>query len=173
MKTVVGLFERYASAEQAINELMQRGFKKQEISVIVRDSSADQVHASDDPDVAETVGVAAMSGTTIGGLAGLLVGLGTLTIPGIGAVIAAGTLTSIVTSTVAGAGVGAVAGGLIGALVSLGISEEEAALYAEGVRRGNVLVVVQTEDERATAALEVLRAGSDPNVDAPVEHSAH
>jgi len=173
MKTVVGLFERYASAEQAINELMQRGFKKQEISVIVRDSSASPAHDADETNVTETVSAGAIGGTAIGGLAGLLVGLGTLTIPGIGAVIAAGTLTSVVTSTVAGAGVGAVAGGLIGALVSLGISEEEAALYAEGVRRGNVLVVVQTEDERATAALEVLRAGSDPNVDAPVEHSAH
>ncbi len=160
MKTVVGLFERYASAEQAIHELMQRGFKKQEISVIVRNSSADPTHGADETDVSETVSAGAISGSTIGGLAGLLVGLGTLTVPGIGAVLAAGTLTSVVTSTVAGAGVGAVAGGLIGALVSLGISEEEAQLYAEGVRRGHVLVAVQTDDVRAAEAFAVLRATS-------------
>jgi len=165
MKTVVGLFERYANAEQAINELMQRGFKKQEISVIVRNSSADHSHDVDETAVAETVSAAAIGGTAIGGLAGLLVGLGTLTIPGIGAVIAAGTLTSVITSTAAGAGVGAVAGGLIGALVSLGISEEEAQLYAEGVRRGNVLVAVQTEDDRAAEAFAVLRSTVNQHVD--------
>ena len=171
MKTVVGLFERYTSAEQAINELMQRGFKKQEISIIVRNGSPDPAHGASETDVSETVGLGAIGGTAIGGLAGLLVGFGTLTIPGIGAVIAAGTLTSVITSTVAGAGVGAVAGGLIGALVSLGISEEDAALYAEGVRRGHVLVAVQTEDDRADDAFAVLRVSSERGVDMRADSS--
>jgi uncharacterized membrane protein len=172
MKTVVGLFERYASADQAMNELLQRGFKKQEIGVIVRDGAIDSTPGADETDVAETVSAASICGATIGGIAGLLVGLGTLTIPGIGAVIAAGTLTSVITSTAAGAGVGALAGGLIGALVSLGISEEEAQVYAEGVRRGNVLVVVQTDDARADEAFAVLHATSDRGMDAHAESGA-
>lgn len=166
MKTVVGLFERYASAEQAIHELMQRGFKKQEISIIVRNSSAAPMPGATETDASETVGLGAIGGTAIGGLAGLLIGLGTLTIPGMGAVLAAGTLTSVITSTAAGAGVGAVAGGLIGALVSMGISEEEAHVYAEGVRRGNILVAVQTDDARAAEAFTVLRAASNEPVGA-------
>jgi hypothetical protein len=166
MKTVVGMFERYASAEQAISELMRHGFRKQEISVIVRTGDADPAHAAGESGVSDTMSAGAISGTAIGGLAGLLVGLGTLTIPGIGTVMAAGTLTSVIASTAAGAGVGAVAGSLIGALVSMGISQEEAELYAEGVRRGHVLVAVQTTDARAAEAFAVLRASSDRDADA-------
>jgi hypothetical protein len=51
---------------------------------------------------------------------------------------------------------GAVAGG-IGSLTNLGVPEEEAHYYAEGVRRGGILVTVATDDqatpERAVAIM--------------------
>lgn len=156
MKTVVGFFEHYLDAEHAISELVKRGFQKQDISVIVR-NNAQPLETNDDHNIAEGASAGALGGTAIGGLAGLLVGMGTLTIPGIGPVIAAGTLTSVLSATLAGAGVGAVAGGLIGVLVSLGIPESEAQMYAEGVRRGGVLVAVQADEARAAAALGALQ----------------
>ena len=45
-------------------------------------------------------------------------------------------------AALAGAGIGAAAGGLLGALTGMGIPEEEAHVYAEGVRRGGTLVTV-------------------------------
>jgi uncharacterized protein (TIGR02271 family) len=53
--------------------------------------------------------------------------------------------------------VGAATGGLIGGLVGLGIPEEDANMYAEGVRRGGTLVTAQVADnlaERAAAIME-------------------
>ncbi len=95
----------------------------------------------------------------LGALGGLLVGLGALTIPGIGPVIAAGPL-AVALSTLTGVGVGAVAGGvtggLLGALIGLGIPEQEAHYYAEGVRRGGVLVTVQADEYNADQITDIL-----------------
>ncbi|HEX9018951.1 MAG TPA: hypothetical protein VF806_07175, partial [Anaerolineaceae bacterium] len=93
-------------------------------------------------------GTGAGIGAVLGGLGGLLVGLGALAIPGIGPVLAAGPIIT----TLAGAGVGAVTGGIIGALAELGIPEEHANLYAEGIRRGGTLVAVRASDETADRA---------------------
>jgi len=52
---------------------------------------------------------------------------------------------------------GAVGGGVIGGLTGLGIPEEAAGYYAEGIRRGGTLIAVKTDDTRATEAARILR----------------
>lgn len=47
-------------------------------------------------------------------------------------------------------------GGIAGALTNSGVSEEEADVYAEGVRRGGTLVSVTVEDEEAASVEAVL-----------------
>lgn len=166
MKTVVGLFEYYQDAERAVDQLSSRGFGKTEISVAARDRVLrERVVGGKDQAVAESAGAGAVGGTAVGGIAGLLVGIGALAIPGIGPVIAAGTLGTALATTAVGAGIGAAAGGLIGALVGLGIPEEDAQFYAEGVKRGGVLVTVQTTDDRASEALNILRQANAVDVD--------
>jgi uncharacterized membrane protein len=169
MKTVVGLFENYMDADSAVSELNNRGFTRNEISVAARDNAIrDRLVAGEtgkERAVAESAGAGAIGGATLGGLAGLLVGLGALAIPGIGPVVAAGTLATTLASTAAGAGIGAAAGGLIGALVGMGIPEEDATFYAEGVKRGGVLVTVQTSDDRASEAMSILRRFNAADVD--------
>src|SRR5438552_1175 len=158
MKTVVGLFEYYQDAERAVNDLTAYGFGRNEISVAARDTALrERVVGDKGAVVAESAGAGAVGGAAVGGLTGLLVGIGALAIPGIGPVIAAGTLATALATTAAGAGIGAAAGGLIGALVGLGIPEEDAQFYAEGVKRGGVLVTVQTSDDRANDALNIMR----------------
>ena len=97
--------------------------------------------------------------TTAG--SGALAGLGLLAIPGLGPVVAAGWLASAaVGALVGGAVVGAV-GGLVGALTNAGVSKEEAAVYAEGVRRGGTLVSAKIDDDhlaRAETALNNVRS---------------
>jgi uncharacterized membrane protein len=169
MKTVVGLFENYSDADRAVSELNSRGFTRNEISVAARDTAIrDRMVAGEtggERAVAESAGAGAVGGTVVGGLAGLLIGIGALAIPGVGPVIAAGTLATTLGSTALGAGIGAAAGGLIGALVGMGIPEEDANFYAEGVKRGGVLVTVQTSDDRATEALNIMRRANATDVD--------
>jgi len=168
MKTVVGLFENYTDADRAVSELNARGFNRNEISVAARDSALrDRVvgETGRERAVGESAGAGAVGGAVVGGLGGLLVGIGALAIPGIGPIITAGTLATALGTTAAGAGIGAAAGGLIGALVGMGIPEEDANFYAEGVKRGGVLVTVQASDDRATEALNIMRRARAVDVD--------
>jgi hypothetical protein len=68
-------------------------------------------------------------------------------------VLAAGPLMAVL----AGAGVGVTAGGLAGGLIGLGVPRGDAEAYAESVRRGGALVVLdlaEAEVARATLILE-------------------
>jgi uncharacterized protein (TIGR02271 family) len=141
-----------ATASAVVNDLVNAGFHRNSISLIAND--ADQRYASQvDQDVEmDDTAKGAGIGAAIGGLGGLLLGLGALAIPGIGPVVAAGPIVAALT----GAGIGAVTGGIIGALVDLGIPEESAHIYAESVRRGNILVAAQVADDRVDAATRIM-----------------
>ena len=77
----------------------------------------------------------------MGGTLGLLAGIGTLAIPGVGPFIAAGPIMA----SLAGLGVGGAVGGLIGALLGMGIPEYEAKRYQGRVKDGGVLLSVHCD----------------------------
>jgi hypothetical protein len=141
--TISRLYDSYADAQRAVTSLETAGVPHSDISIVANNSdnwySTDRKidrDADGVDDRAEGAGKGAGIGAGVGGAAGLLAGLGLLAIPGIGPVVAAGWLVS----TAAGAAAGAATGGVVGALTQAGVSEEEAPLYAEGVRRGGTLV---------------------------------
>jgi uncharacterized membrane protein len=157
-KTVVGYFDQYAQAQNAVSALVDTGFSRSDISLVASDPTGEYAKSSmvtsTDSDSTSYTAAGAGTGAILGGIGGLLVGIGALTIPGIGPVIAAGPLAT----TLLGVGVGAAAGGLIGILMDVGIPENEAHYYAEGLRRGGAVVTVSTQDEmlidRATNIFE-------------------
>jgi hypothetical protein len=146
-RTVTHLFDDYAQAQRAVAALEQAGFSSSEISLVSR-------YRSDGSLADEASGAA--KGATVGGLAGagtgLLAALGVIAIPGIGPLVAAGVLATTLTAAAAGG----VAGGIIGALVDYGMSEEDAHVYSEAVRRGGSLVSVRADDARAAKAEHIL-----------------
>lgn len=157
-KTVVGLFDTFQTADEAVRALLDAGFDRHDISLIAQDAThgnqpAMQGQSTDDVEHAgEGAAAGAGTGAVLGALAGLLVGIGALAIPGLGPIIAAGPLAA----ALAGAGIGAVAGGLIGALVEAGVPEEQARAYAEGVQHGGTLVTLRADDDRADQAREIM-----------------
>jgi len=157
-KQVVGLFDNMADAHGAVQELTNAGFTSDNISIVANNASGETTnYDSSGSEAAEGAGAGAVGGAVLGGLGGLLVGLGALAIPGVGPVIAAGTLATALGTTAVGAGLGAAAGGLVGALVGAGIPEDDANLYAEGIRRGGALVTVQAStDAEADRAADIL-----------------
>jgi len=143
-KTIVGMFDTLKDAQAAMRELVDMGVSRNDISFITGDSKGEYTTQTGTlRDEMSGTATGAGTGAVLGGLGGLLVGLGALAIPGIGPLVAAGPLAT----TLLGAGVGAAAGGLLGSLVDLGVPEEEAHYYAEGVRRGGILVSVRVADE--------------------------
>jgi hypothetical protein len=151
--TISRLYDNYADAQRAVTRLEAAGVPHSDLSIVANNSDnwygADKKVDRDrdgTDDRAEGAATGAGIGAGLGGAAGLLAGLGLLAIPGLGPVVAAGWLAS----TALGATAGAATGGMVGALTQAGVSEEEAPLYAEGVRRGGTLVSARVpEAERA------------------------
>jgi uncharacterized protein (TIGR02271 family) len=151
-KTIVGLFDTFTEAQGAVQALVNKGFPRDNISIAANNATGEYTQSTASSEEWSGTATGAAAGATIGGIGGLLVGLGTLAIPGVGPIVAAGPLIAALT----GAGVGAVAGGLIGALTDIGVPEEEAGYYAEGVRRGGTLVTVNAEDGMVDRAVDIL-----------------
>lgn len=151
--TITRLFDSRAQAETAVRELEAAGVPPSDISIVAshrtagEDRSFGERDASGDgkSETAEGAGKGAATGGALGAGAGLLAGLGLLAIPGIGPVVAAGWLASTAAVAAAGAVAGGAAGGLLGALKDAGVSEDDANVYAEGVRRGGTLVSVRVD----------------------------
>jgi len=151
--TISRLYDRYSDAERAVTSLEAAGLPHSALSIVANNS--DNWYSTDKKvdrdrdgvdDRAEGAATGAGVGAGLGGAAGLLAGLGLLAIPGLGPVVAAGWLAS----TALGATAGAATGGVVGALTQAGVSEEEAPLYAEGVKRGGTLVSARVaEADRA------------------------
>jgi uncharacterized protein (TIGR02271 family) len=155
---VVGLFHNQADAERAIARLKQEGFSENQIGVAMRDRGAQKdLIEGTGTQAAEGATTGALGGGMLGGVIGLLAGVGALAIPGIGPIIAGGTLAS----TLAGAGIGAAAGGLLGALVGMGIPEEDAKHFDEGFQAGGTLVTVDAGRRAEEARSCLYESGAD------------
>lgn len=156
MVSVTGLFDQYSDAQAAVDRLAEAGISHDDISVVA--SNVDGRYDTDKSEAAEGAGTGAGIGALVGGAGGLLTGLGMVAIPGVGPVVAAGWLVATAAGAAAGAVAGGAAGGLIGALTNSGVSEEDAHVYAEGVRRGGTLVTARvTEGAEEDAARAILQ----------------
>ncbi|HWL80667.1 MAG TPA: hypothetical protein VNR89_06940 [Roseomonas sp.] len=151
--TVTRMFDTREHAIAAVRDLEAAGFSHDDVGIVASDTGRDTATTTTTHHEGSSgAGIGATLGTVLGGGAGLAAGLGALAIPGIGPIVAAGALVAALT----GAGAGAAAGGLIGALTGSGVSESEAPVYAEGIRRGGSLVTVRTDASREAEALNIL-----------------
>lgn len=56
---------------------------------------------------------------------------------------------------------GAAIGGLIGALIGLGVPEHEAIIYEDSIRKGAILIAVESQDEMSTERITNILKSSD------------
>lgn len=136
-----GTFQDRESAESAYQALIRRGYKPDEIHVIMSEDTRKKYYAGA-PEVGSKAAEGGMTGAAVGGTVGAIAGAlavaGTLAIPGLGIVLA-----GPVAAALAGLGAGAATGGIIGALVGAGIPEERAKLYKADVEKGGIVVGVR------------------------------
>lgn len=169
-KVVTGAFATRREAQRAVDRLVDAGFRRESISVLMSpEKRAEPAATGPQSELAASSNRAAegaTAGGTIGGTLGAIVGglaaVGSIAIPGVG-LVAAGPIVA----ALAGAGAGGAAGGLIGALVGLGITESEAADLRDRLREGRIVVCVETTIERAARAIAILRG------EGSVEIAAH
>jgi hypothetical protein len=156
MSTITRVYDTYSHANRVVTELESSGIASKDISLVANKHVSDKYANVEEAAPAAT---GAGVGAAIGGGAGLLAGLGLLAIPGLGPVVAAGWLAS----TAVGAVAGGATGGLIGALVGSGLSEDEAHVYAEAVRRGGTMVTVRAPDSKDATVRSIMDRHSPVN----------
>ena len=141
--TLVGVFSSYDAAEKAVNDLRKQGFNQEEISIISKDSRSNQRSGQYNDDITD----GALTGGTIGGLGGLLLGAGALAIPGLGPIIAAGPIAAALS--------GAVAGGIAGGLIDWGIPAEASQRYENQIAQGGILAIIRTTSSKINQAAAI------------------
>jgi len=163
-KTITRLFDDYADASAAVHDLERLGVPHDDLSIVANNGDKRHGDHATDRDGLDRDGVneegdvsrGVSTGALLGGAGGLLAGLGLLAIPGLGPIVAAGWLAATAAGAGIGAAGGAATGGIVGALRNAGHDEDDAHVYAEGVRRGGSLVSARVPDALVTEAEAVL-----------------
>jgi hypothetical protein len=137
-EVAVCVFEMPEDARDALAELEAAGFTGDEVSLLTPDTDK-RAQRDEGEQIKKGAVTGLLAGGVFGGLAGLLLGVGALAIPGAGPFIAAGALAS----ALGGAAIGAGLGGIAGALVGMGVPEDEAKYYEQEARSGRSLVAVR------------------------------
>jgi len=167
----LGVFANSQGIEQAINELKTANFPMEKVSVIAKDvEQGDRVgeaQISDglrptfgdrigDQDVNTTGAVReTLTATTWGSV---LAGLSSLALPGLGAILAAGSVGVALVSSVASVAVGAAANqNLLKALGDLGIPEERARVYSDRLQQSYYLLILEGSEEEIHRVEPILR----------------
>jgi hypothetical protein len=164
---VYGIFDKRDQVEKAVESLRNEGFTAEDVSVLfpTPDTVREFAHTKESK-APEGASFAGSAGAVLGGALGWLVGLGAVSIPGLGSVVAAGPLIGLL----AGSGAGGVIGGVAGALIGLGLPEYEARRYEGRVQEGGILLSVHCDSKFWRGkAMEVLKRWGSHDVSASEE----
>jgi hypothetical protein len=156
-KAVFCIAKSEEQATNIVNQLKEAGFSNNDVSVLLPDRAGSRDFAHEHHTKApEGVATGAIAGGVMAGVLGWLVGIGSLAIPGVGPLIAAGPILAALSGAAAGGAVGGLAGGLVG----LGIPEYEAKHYEGKVKNGNILISVHTEDSKERSVAKKIFDGA-------------
>jgi hypothetical protein len=153
---VTGLFPDRDSAERAYQGVVERGYKQEDITLVMSDETRKRHFGDGDArttelgsKAAEGAGIGAGIGGTVGAVAAALAAVGTsIALPGLGLVIA-----GPVAAALAGAGAGGAAGTLVGALVGWNIPEVRVKEYEADIKKGGILMGLRPRSEQDAVAL--------------------
>jgi hypothetical protein len=150
---VTGLFKTRAAAEAAVDAIIKRGYTRDDISVLMSDSTKDKEFAVQTRShAADGLGIGGAIGGTVGAVLAAIAAVGTsIAIPGLGLFVA-----GPIAAALAGAGAGGATGGLIGLMIGTGIPEHRAKVYDTGLRSGGILLGAQAKSIDDVDKLETL-----------------
>ena len=155
VKSVIGVFNSRADAEKGVNALRSQGFTTEEINIVSKDKNKQNQQGGEyfEDDITD----GALTGGTLGGIGGLLLGAGALAIPGVGPILAAGPIAAALS--------GAVAGGIAGGLIDWGIPAEAGKRYEQQVAQGGILAIIRSDAAKVNQAAQILRQNGAKDVE--------
>ena len=147
VQTITRTYESFEDARNVAVRLAEAGIQPERIGLLGHQAGGD-----------DNTAAAAGVGGAAGAATGLALGLGALTIPGVGPIVATGWFLS-------GAVTGALAGGVLGALVDAGVPANDAERHASEHARGRSVVSVRVEEPDVALATRIMDSAT------PVEAS--
>jgi hypothetical protein len=155
-KRAMGVFYDQQGLEQALEALRNSNFTMHKISIVSRDGEQEKAIRHNQPRLNPLSRIDAdgrvksTSSNSLGGITGLLAGLNTVTIPGLGEVLVVGEAAPTIKSSLAESG------NFASALTRLGIPGEQARVYGDRLSAGASLIMVSGTGEEALQAASVL-----------------
>ena len=142
-----GIYLNRAALEEGLEAFRNANFRPEDISILYPYNEGSKEFSHEKATKApEGASAGAGTGAVIGGALGWLLGIGAITIPGIGPFLAAGPIVA----ALAGVGAGGLVGGMAGSLIGLGIPEYEAKRYEGRIKKGGILISVHCDDSSWT-----------------------
>ena len=164
METVVGLFATRSAAERGVAALRALNIPQSRINVLAPDSSLRELESVPTSDT-EQPGMGKALGAVVGGAVGASAGaVAPLLIPGIGPVVALGTVAMAILGALGAVG-GAKVGGEVEHALDNGLPKDELFFYEDALRRGHVVVIALVDEDRADAARRALRDSGAEDID--------
>ena len=153
--SVIGIYEDRTTVSDVIGVLQKAGYRATDISVLSSENQGSKDFAHEKhTKAAAGAGIGAAVGAVVGAALAWFVSNQTVTITGLGPLVAAGPLLA----ALAGAGAGGALGWIVGLLAGLRLTEYVAKRYAGRIRRGGVLLSVHCDSpewcERAKKTLK-------------------
>lgn len=161
-KNAVGLFPDRQQVETALSQLKAASFPMNQVSVVVEhlkagDDTFKSLTTAESEDrfvrdrTIERIEHGALDAGVWGSIGGgLVAGLTTLALPGVGGVV-------LLVGIATGAFYGAVAGGLLGGAIGVGITDEQAKHYNDRLAAGDYLVAIKGTPDEINQAETVLK----------------
>jgi uncharacterized membrane protein len=157
-KTITAIFDNTDRAEKAAREVKEQGLKMEDISIIAKDKNGDAEGThSEKKHITDNISNGVLTGGILGGLSGVVIGAGSMVIPGLGIIAAAGPITGLLS--------GAVTGSIVGGLVDLGIPEDKSKQYETDVKAGKILFSMKGNEDNVNNIASILRNNGAETVD--------
>ncbi|WP_010304036.1 hypothetical protein [Candidatus Odyssella thessalonicensis] len=146
---ITAIFKAPIEAENVYRRLLDIGYDKEKINLIMSEAVHGKYFSNSSEESSynmgsksmEGLGIGAVAGGAIGGIAAALAAIGTtLVFPALGL-----TISGPLAAGLAGAGAGSTTGGLIGALVGWGFPNEKAKILEEEINNGGVGIVIRVD----------------------------
>ncbi|GAX34988.1 general stress protein [Nodularia sp. NIES-3585] len=162
-KYAVGVFAKHQELEQGINQLKKSDFPLEQVSIIAKDVEPDE--RLDEAQMSDRIGEQSVNATRAVGdtlmattWGSVLIGLSSLAIPGLGTLLAAGSVGVALVASMAGVAVGTVANqNLVKALADLGIPENQASIYSDRLQQSYYLIILNGTDEEIYSAEKIFK----------------
>jgi hypothetical protein len=162
--SVVAVFSQHSAAENAIKQLQGGGFDIKKLAVVGRDyqTEEDVVGFYNTGDRMKYWG---KWGAFWGGLWGLLSGAAFLIVPGIGPVVAAGSIVDSIIAALEGVIVVGGAGAVGAGLYSLSVPKNSVVKYETSIKAGKFVLVAHGTAEEVAKARDTLKTSGAEQID--------